>query len=554
LFWLIDEEDSMAVGSFCLVLHGHMPYVLRHGAWPHGEDWLYEAAAETYLPLLKVIDECQALKGNPRVTLGLTPVLLEQLAHNDFKRGFQAYLNERAERARSDREDFQRQGQLHQVYLATLWEKLYDDLSAQFTALHRDIPRAFAEQAAAGSVQLLTSNATHAYTPLLLEDSSIRAQLRAGLDSSRRILGLSPKGLWLPECAYRPAGTWTPPISWGGPRYRGGIDEALSAEGLTHFFTESHQIRSGLRPGAGTHEPAWVCHNGDGRTNIAALTRDPDICQQVWSGFVGYPADGMYLEFHKRQGERRGLRYWKVTNPRSDLGAKDPYYPDDVSGKIYEHAQHFCGQVRHRLWDHHHRTGRYVVVVACFDAELFGHWWFEGPRFLRDVLLTLNADPDVDLCTAEEVLHRHPPEQGVWLSEGSWGEGGGHRVWTNEKVNWMWDVEYRRESLFGKLTYHLPWRQNAALASLLKDAGRELLLLQASDWPFVISRGQAMDYGIKRFMQHVSRFDVLTDLAERFMEDPACLRKLSEVTSFEIKDAQVHDVIFPEIDLNWWNV
>jgi 1,4-alpha-glucan branching enzyme len=544
----------MSVGSFCLVLHGHMPYVLRHGVWPHGEDWLYEAAAETYLPLLKVVEECQFLKGNPRLTLGLTPVLLEQLAHEDFKQGFQSYLRNRIERARSDRGDFTRQGQLHQVYLATRWEGVYEELSSQFAAIHRDIPRAFAEQAAAGRIQLLTSNATHAYTPLLLEDSSVRAQFRAGLASSKRILGLSLKGLWLPECAYRPAGTWTPPISWGGPRYRAGIDEAVAGEGLTHFFTESHQIRSGLRPGAGPHEAVWVRRSGDGSGDVAALVRDPAICQQVWSGFVGYPADGAYLEFHKKQGESGGLRYWKVTDAHSGLGAKDLYYPDDVPGKLYEHAHHFCDEVRRRLQDHHHRTGRHGVVVACFDAELFGHWWFEGPRFLRDVLLTLNADPDVDLCTAEQYLERHPPDQGVVLSEGSWGEGGGHQVWNNDKVNWMWDVEYRRETLFGKLTYHLPWRQHTALASMLRDAGRELLLLQASDWPFVISRGQATDYGIKRFMQHVSRFDVLADLAERAAKDPTCLKKLNEVTAFELKDAQIHDVIFPEIDLNWWSV
>ena len=544
----------MALGSFCLVLHGHMPYVLRHGAWPHGEDWLYEAAAETYLPLLRVIDECQDLKGNPRLTIGLTPVLLEQLAHEDFKRGFEEYLLDRIERARSDRNDFQRQGELHLVYLATRWETFYQALAEQFLALRRDIPIAFAERAGKGSVQLLTSIATHAYTPLLLEDSSIRAQVRAGVNSSRRILGLSPKGMWLPECAYRPAGTWIPPIPWGEARQRAGIEQAVADEGLTHFFAEGHLATGSPGTWFTPHEPAWVGRNGDGHTPIAALLRDPEICQQVWSGFVGYPADGSYLEFHKRHGERQGLRYWKVTDPRLGLGAKELYYPEDVPGRLYEHVHHFCGQIRRRLQGHHQRTGRHGVVVACFDAELFGHWWFEGPRFLRDVLLTLNADPDVELCTGEEYLEKHPPDQMVTLAEGSWGEGGDHRVWTNEKVNWMWDVEYRRETLFGKLTYHLPWRKQGALRRILENAGRELLLLQASDWTFAISRGQATDYGIKRFMQHVSRFDTLTDMAERFTGDPHCIEKLSEVERFELQDAGVHDVIFPEIDLNWWNV
>ena len=139
------------------------------------------------------------------------------------------------------------------------------------------------------------------------------------------------------------------------------------------------------------------------------------------------------------------------------------------------------------------------------------------------------------------------------LPVGSWGHGGDHRVWTDEKVSWMWQIEYRCETLFGKLTYHLPWREHDELREILEKAGRELLLLQASDWPFVIARGQAVDYGIKRFMQHASRFECLADIAEKLATETAYLGRLSEVESFEIQDADVHDVVFPSIDLNWWN-
>jgi 1,4-alpha-glucan branching enzyme len=321
----------MVIGSFCLVLHGHMPYVLRHGTWPHGEDWLYEAAAEVYLPLLAVIDECQYLKGNPRLTIGLTPILLEQLAHEDFKRGFETYLQNRITQARSDQNDFKRLGESHLAHLATRWEQFYLALAEQFISMDRNIPKAFVQRVAGGLIQLLTSSATHAYLPLLLEDSSIRAQVRAGMSSSKQILGFTPKGMWLPEGAYRPGGPWKPAIQWGQGGYRIGIDRLIADEGITHFFVDDHlgmnspidrlgnggfqkmaEPQEGLDSNGYTsyspHEPVWVGGDSSARRTIAAFTRDPHICKQVWCGISGYPADGTYLEFHKRQGEKRGLR------------------------------------------------------------------------------------------------------------------------------------------------------------------------------------------------------------------------------------------------------
>ena len=544
----------MTVGSFCLVLHGHMPYVLHHGIWPHGEDWLYEAAAETYLPLLSMVGECANLNAKPRLTIGMTPVLLEQIASEHFKRSFELYLSNRAEQAASDRRYFEQNGQAHQAWLADRWVQLYQDLSERFMQIDYDIPAAFRDRADEGSIEFLTSAATHGYMPLLLEDSSIRAQVRAGLNSSQRILGIRPKGIWFPEGAYRPAGHWTPATAWGGPEWRRGLDELVSEEGLAYFFVDNHLINHGgeMNPSS-VHHPVWVDGHEGRAASMAAFARDPYICKQVWCGFVGYPADGVYLEFHKRHGERRGLRYWKVTNCKSDLGSKDLYYPDDVPGKIYEHSQHFCGEVKRRLYEYNQQTGKHGVVVACFDAELFGHWWFEGPAFLRDVLLTLGADPDVDVRTAGSYLDAFEPERWVHLSPGSWGEGGDHRVWANEQIQWLWEIEYRCEALFGKLTYHLPWHQRSGLRKILQKAGRELLLLQASDWPFVISRRQAPDYGIQRFTQHVARFDMFADMAERAAEDPHYLAKLDKVQKVQILEADLRDVIFEDIDLNWWN-
>jgi len=544
----------MATGSFCLVLHGHMPYVLNHGIWPHGEDWLYEAAAETYLPLLSTIEECNFLNGNPRLTIGLTPVLLEQLAHEHFKQGFDKYLRDRIEQAGKDRKGFEKENQAHMAWLANRWEEFYTKLSEQFEKISRDIPGEFKKWKNNGSVQLLTSAATHGYLPLLLEDSSIHAQIRAGLNSSNKILGFKPEGIWLPECAYRPAGHWNPAISWGSSGLRRSIDELVGQEGLTHFFVDDHMVTYGDSSSIhNVHSPVRVNGNNGKDPVMAAFARDPYICRQVWCGFVGYPADGVYLEFHKRHNPRQGLRYWKVTDRKSDLGQKDMYYPDDIPGKLYQHSSHFCREVKRRLNEYKNQTGKHGIIVACFDAELFGHWWFEGPAFLKDVLLTLAADPDVDLTTAENFLHTSGPDKTLHLPTGSWGEGGDFRVWANDNLKWLWETEYRCETEFGKLTFNLKWQKNAKLRKILEKAGRELLLLQASDWPFVITRKQAPDYGIKRFIQHVSRFDMFTDIAKRLNENPKYLSELNELEKLQMKEADMSDVIFDEIDLNWWN-
>ena len=575
---------SETIGSFCLVLHGHLPYVLRHGTWPHGEDWLYEAAAETYLPILAMLDECAYLNGNPKLTMGLTPVLLEQLSHEHFKKGFEHYLNDRADKARQDQIEFKSLDNGHMQYLAERWEKFYTGLLAQFHDIDRDIPKAFAQRSnqqegGKGYVELLTSNATHGYMPLLYEDASIRAQVRAGVASSERILGFKPTGMWLPECAYRPGGPWDPPINWGHKEYRVGVEHLVADEGVTHFFVENHLIEGckseyvydgeqwhkvgwedaekyANRGWRSVNEAHWVNSDGTGLGRAIAFARDQVACEQVWSGDFGYPASGEYLEFHKAWGPKRGLRYWKITGNKVDLGDKHLYYPQDTEAKLHQHASHFCDMIKQRLYAYKEQTGKPGVVVCTFDAELYGHWWFEGPQFLRDVMLSLNAIPEINVCTTSEYLESTFVDKVVSMPEGSWGEEGDHRVWTNEQVNWMWDILYRCESNFGRALSEMPWREkgNEKLKELLEKAGRQLLLMQASDWPFVIRRGQAVDYGIKRFMQNVTRFEILLDIAEKVHEDSSYLGGLTEVEKHEIADADLHDVIFPQIDLEWWNM
>lgn len=559
-----------ALGALCLVLHGHLPYVLHHGDYPHGQAWLHEAAAETYLPLLDLIGSVALNQARPALTIGLTPVLLEQLAHDHFKSTFAAYLQERIARAQQDRAEFEKTSQPHQAHLARLWEQWYVQRLAQFEQIGRDIPRQFALRRDEGHIQLLTSTATHAYTPLLLNDQMIRAQLAAGSHVSRQRLGGQFRGMWLPECAYRPSWDhWMPAVLYDNPRQRPGLELFIEQTSITHFFVDSHEVANGTPLGTldggqfhttGEAQLHWDARRGwrsplepvgvasePRPPHVFAFARHPRVSEQVWSGKIGYPGAGEYLEFHRKHGER-GLRYHKVTSTQTPLSDKQLYYPDDAPGKLFEHAAHFCDVVRDVLREHRDHTGRQGVVVAPFDAELFGHWWFEGPQFLRNVILNLNRDPQVRLLTAEEALYHHPPDKVMRLPEGSWGENGNHSVWINDRNRWMWEIEYRAEGTFLRLLHALPWQTIPPIRQMLQRAARQLLLLQASDWAFVVHTQGAVDYGIQRFAGHATAFDRAARLAERL----AAGATPTPVEQAELNDMDAHDVIFADIDLNWW--
>lgn len=555
----------MADGSFVLVLHGHLPWVVNHGRWPHGESWLFEAALGVYLPMLQVVEELAQVGVRAGFSLGLTPVLLEQLASERFKRGFPAWLDERLALARRDAGDADLHG------LALRWEAHLLEIRDRWLAIGADLPAAFAAQAHEGRIELLTSLATHGYAPLLLHDASIRAQLSAGLAISERHLGFRPTGLWLPECAYRPAGPWTPPVLHGNERIRQGVDQLLAEQGITHFFVDNHLAKGALSEGlqgpegftklgwevAGQDPNLWrnpmrpqrVGSHG-GPSEIVAFARHPEVSETVWSGAVGYPGDARYLEFHKKVGDD-GLRYWRVTGRDIGLGGKHLYEPDAVPGALFEHSQHFVYTVKRILAGHRALTGDDGCVVAPFDAELFGHWWHEGPRFLRDVLLTMHHDPAIRVQTARERRASHPPELVVRLPEGSWGDGGDHRVWWKDEYRWIWEAAYRAEDRF----LGLRWRVGQARGAVgrrarpwLAHAARELLLLQSSDWPFVITTGGAVDYGYQRITGHQVRFDRCCQA----VEDALAGRSSDPVLKQELKLALTVDSWATEVDPGWW--
>lgn len=565
----------MARGKLVLVLHSHLPYVLSHGRWPHGMDWIHEAAAETYMPVLQIMDRLIAEGISPKLTIGLTPVLSEMLADEVFKTDFESYLDQKIEAAAHDAEEFYRTSDGRHD-LARMWEDFYGGMKEYFiVTLGRDIPGAFRRLQDQGHIEIITCAATHGYLPLLGEDTSVQAQVRLGAETYRKHYGRDPKGIWLPECAYRPAYEWTPPVEGGGtPRPRKGVEEFLSENGIRYFIVDTHLLRGGKSAGVyidrfealkrlwKNFEDQWKPEEEDAdksphTLHIAAssgkgdpvtfFTRDPQTGLQVWSGEHGYPGDGCYLDFHKKHFPG-GHRYWRVTSAKADLADKEVYSPEEVDSRLRENAHHFKNLIRDICLAEGTIDGNPPMVCAPFDAELFGHWWFEGPRFLYSVLKEVSLDPEIEACTMSEYYEAYPPVKVVSLPEGSWGQGGFHWIWLNDWTSWTWKHIYEDERIMRETAALYGSRTDEPLASLMKQLARELVLLESSDWQFLISTWSARDYAETRFTRHHEDFRTILSLVRKAATGEA----LNDGDREVFHAISERDKIFDLIDPAWW--
>jgi 1,4-alpha-glucan branching enzyme len=546
------------MGAFTFVLHTHLPYCRQAGRWPHGEEWLHEAAAESYIPLLNALYHLMDDGVPAKLTLGLTPVLLEQLDDEDVRANFLDYLDEKIAAASADVPRFETAGNAHFTYLAGFYRDWYTGIRQSFVDRYDgNLVPAFRKLQQAGMIEIVTCGATHGYLPLLDRDESINLQLTAAVQSYKRHFGRAPRAIWLPECAYRPAY-----LAEDG-RERPGIETFLARHNLGLFFSETHLIEGGrpvgvaageaigpygaitrrylvpfseVRPEkpATTFRPYYVT-----QPEVAVIGRNNRTGLQVWSADWGYPGDFDYREFHKKDGVS-GLQYWRVSGAGVDLGDKDAYHPDWAAGKVQEHASHFARLVTDLLSGYHGESREFGIISANYDTELFGHWWFEGLQWLEEVLRQLAVSESVELTTASEYLQAHPPDTVIHLPEGSWGAGGGHFTWDNADTHWMWPILHDAERKMAAIVGAHP-EASGPTRHVLDQAARELLLLESSDWPFLVSTGQAGQYAVERFRSHVERFDSLVTSVERGNPDAAFAAGLWE-----------RDKIFPEIDYRWY--
>jgi 1,4-alpha-glucan branching enzyme len=565
----------MSFGSFVLVLHSHLPFYRKAGMWPFGEENLYECMAETYMPLLKALTEVVEEGILPKVTIGITPILAEQLADPYLQQGFLDYLDTRLTAIQKDVDAYPDETTPHSQHLAFLadyYKRWFTELKHDFEALyHRNLLAGFKSLQDIGAIEIITSAATHGFSPLLGTDESLDAQYRTGVETYQKHFGRKPAGVWLPECAYRPAKQSVDPIT-GEKTLRPPIDAFLFRNGLDYFFTEFHAIQGGVSTGARrvvgmygniqylpmparpetgltTDEAFWLKDYP-----VAVMGRNDRASFQVWSAAHGYPGDGLYREFHKKDA-RSGMNYWRLTSKECELGDKMLYDPILAHEKTAENADHFVSLVYHMLKDRADtikanpsasKDDPHGLVMVSFDTELFGHWWFEGVTWLKHIFTRFAKSNGVQLQTASEYLAQHPPKTALALPESTWGQGGHYWVWQNHNTEWMWPIIHAAEYRMRDLVKDFKLEQDPLVVRTLNQALRELLLLESSDWPFLVTTMQAKDYAVERFNDHHHRFWALSKMLDH---GPGA--STIDVTLLETYEDL--DNPFADIDFRWFS-
>jgi 1,4-alpha-glucan branching enzyme len=576
---LLTNAAQCPSGFLSFTLHAHLPYVVNHGTWPHGMEWLHEAAAETYLPLLRVLGRLQHDGIGLHCNLSLSPVLMEQLTHPVFVAEFPRYVTRKIVSAREDEAFFVQSGESHYADAARFWHRFFTDALDDFEAIDGNIVAAFRRFQEAGLIEIITCCATHGYLPLLGTDESVRAQIRTAVATHTRHIGQPPKGMWIPECGYRPAGRWTTPVANadGSPTEpafdRIGVEQAVSESRIDYFFVDTHLVeesepvsspyaRSRTPPPGAAHGEhraiyrPWYVDGSYGEPDDATrrkpatiFPRDPSTGVQVWSGELGYPGDGAYCDFHKKRWPG-GHRYWRVTGPHVDMGDKEPYFPHEAQARIQSHASHFVHLV-HEALKSTSADPAPPILCAPFDAELFGHWWFEGPLWLEAVARTLHQYPcGIQLTSCSNYLARYPRAGFIAMHEGSWGAEGNNQVWLNPETSWTYTHLYPAELYTRQVATQGKWRASELASEIVKQLCRELLLLESSDWQFLITTGAARDYAEHRFLTHNDQFLELKSMWEAFEQ----LGHLNEHQGLRLAAIQERDSIFPDIDPAFWTM
>jgi 1,4-alpha-glucan branching enzyme len=496
-------------GYLSLVLHAHLPFV-RHPEFPQflEEDWLFEAIGETYIPLARMMERLLADAVPFRLTMTMSPPLCEMLVDPLLQERYLRHASGLLETLRKE------SGRIPKAYrpAISLYEVILGD-SLEYAG-RNDLLGVFRRIQESGALEIVTCGATHGYLPFVLDP---RPQIRAATANYRKHFGRAPRGIWLPECAYAP-----------------GIDRILAENGLEFFFLDAHGVMNGSRvPKFGVHAPIRT------PAGCAVFARDTETSKQVWSSKEGYPGDPSYREFYRDLGwdlglgRNLGIKFHRITGD-VPLHEKQPYDPDAARRKATEHAWHF--KQRRELQARHLRSklGRLPVIVAPYDAELFGHWWFEGPIFLEELFRAMAAS-DVQLTHGPDVLARDGPLQTLEPAASSWGDKGYYEVWLNGTNDWIYRHQRVAEERMADLA-----RRDAGTAlerRALNQAAREVLLLQSSDWAFIMDTGAVAPYAHKRFKEHTLRFTRLWDMIGRGAVDEKYLA-----------DCEGKDSIFQEID------
>ena len=508
----------------CLVLHAHLPYV-RH---PEQKDcleerWLYEAINESYLPLLKVFDNLVKDNIDFRLTLSLSPTLISMLIDPLLQERFISYLDKRIELAEKEVRRNKYHPQLSHLSLM-YYERFTTNKNLFEKKYHRNIVAGFKKFQDMGKLQVIICPATHSYLPLLKTNpSSVRAQLEVAVHYYQNIFAQSVRGIWLPECGYYP-----------------GLDDILRSYGLRFFFLDTHGFQyADPRPKYAVYAPIY-CPSG-----VAVFGRDQRSARQVWSSKYGYPGDSNYREFYRDVGHEldyeyirpyihqdirvdTGLKYYRITGQTE---AKELYNPQNALAKAREHAEDFFeAQVGYGLYLRQ-KIARPPLFVAPYDAELFGHWWYEGPEWLHFLIRRCAEHKNsLSMITPSEYLQKFSTNQVSQPAASSWGWKGYNEMWLNNSNDWLYAPLYKAGRSMESLADGFAG-QNGLVRRALNQAGRELLLAQSSDWAFIIKTNTMARYATERTITHLNRFDRLCRQIRHQTIDAEYLQSLEKMNT-----------------------
>ncbi len=522
----------MQTGTLALLLHAHLPFV-RHPEHEEflEEDWLFEAIAETYIPLLKILRQLVVDRVPCRITLTMTPTLCAMLNDPLLRKRAERYLARGVELARAETERTATDAQLHRLAKFYL-ERFQSSLDYYTGPLGRDIVSALAQLQVDGVVEIITCAATHGFLPLMADfPEAMRAQIQLGCDSYASCFGRDPAGIWLPECAYVP-----------------GVGKLLQESNLRWFVLDAHGVMFGKpRPRFAIFSPYFTPEGP------AVFGRDRESSQQVWSSRDGYPGDPAYREFYRDIGQdlpldylakfmpvdhRRfsGIKYHRITGANQP---KDIYNLGWAHGAVEAHANHFLDSRKAQIADLARSLPVEPIVLSPFDAELFGHWWFEGPEFLNLFLRKAAYDQEVfRLDTPTAYLERHPTQQVITPSASSWGNKGHWEVWLDHCNAWIYPHLHAAARRMTEQARNAGANPPPAQQRVLRQMARELLLAQSSDWAFLMKTGTASEYATRRTKDHLLRFNRLYNDVVSNQNDESFLA-----------DCENKDNLFP--DLNW---
>lgn len=523
--------NKLTKGFVSIILHAHLPFV-RHPEYESflEEKWLFEAISESYIPLLKSLESLQSENVDFRLTFSITPTLLTMLDDTLLQNRYLEYLQKLIELSALEVERTTEQPDFNK--LALMYNRKYkDDLYIFRDKYSQNLIEAFKKFQEAGKIEIIAGAATHAFLPLItIPKQSLKAQIGVGVKTYEKYFARKPKGIWLPECGYTPE-----------------IESILKDFDIEFFITESHGVLyADPRPVFDTYAPI-VTPNG-----LVVFGRDTESSRQVWSSNEGYPGDYDYREFYRdigydldydyiknyisSDGNRinTGIKYYRITGKTED---KLPYIPENARQKAEIHAGNFLYNRERQIEYLGSVMDNPPIVVCPYDAELFGHWWYEGPHWLYTLIKKVHYDQTVfKLTTLSEYLRDNPIMQVASPCPSTWGYKGYSEMWLNSTNDWIYKYLHRSAEFMVELA-----NENPAATGLVKralnQAARELLLAQSSDWAFIMKTGTMVKYAEMRTKNHISRFNKLYhDIKEKSIDESW------------LHDIEYKDNVFPDLD------